>query len=492
MNPALKFFIKKSGWVKNALVDNADLGLQPYQQRVVRRISQPNQPGLVVAHGVGSGKTLSSIAAYNKLKMPTNVIVPAALRANYQKELNKWLGGQPRNLDILSQQAIARRGIEDVDKPNGLMIVDEAHRARERDSQLRQALMNSEAKKRLLLTGTPVFNHPKDISTLVNLAAGKTMLPENKYDFESQYVKQVPVQPNFVQRLMGVKPGVKPELTNTGGLAKILNKYVDYYKGSGSQGYPTRKDETVKVPMGQKQTDVYRAILGQAPRWVRWKVRAGLPPGRGELEPLRAFLSGARQVSNTNAGFIRNKQDLESAKIRTAFDYFKSHLATDPRYKAVVYSNYLNSGLSPYKQQLDQAGIPYGEFSGEISPRIRNDLVNKYNANKLKALLISSAGSEGLDLKGTRLVQILEPHFNEEKEKQIIGRAIRYKSHAALPPSEQNVLVQRYLAQPKAGLLDRILGRTTVRGTDEYIRNMALQKSLLNNEILKILEKQNQ
>ena len=103
------------------------------------------------------------------------------------------------------------------------------------------------------------------------------------------------------------------------------------------------------------------------------------------------------------------------------------------------------------------------------------------------SLLISSAGAEGLDLKGTRLIQLLEPHFNEEKEKQIIGRGIRYGSHAALSPEQQHVLVQRYLAQPQGGWLDRLFGKNTTRGADEYIRNLALQKSQLNNQVQELL-----
>jgi SNF2 family DNA or RNA helicase len=115
---------------------------------------------------------------------------------------------------------------------------------------------------------------------------------------------------------------------------------------------------------------------------------------------------------------------------------------------------------------------------------LRSQMVKDYNANKLRALLISSAGAEGLDLKGTRLLQILEPHFNKEKEKQIVGRAIRYQSHAGLPPDEQNVLIQRYLSQPKGSWIDRMLGRPTVRGTDEYISDLADRKEKLNQQLL--------
>ena len=466
----------------------AAIPLKPHQQRVVQKIQSQKQPGLVVAHGLGSGKTLSSIAAYKALGLPTNVIVPASLQGNYEKELNKWLGRVPSNLNITSQQRVARQGLDEA--PVGLDIIDESHRARELSSSLLRALRQHEAKKRLLLTATPTYNHPRDIAPLVNLAAQKRVLPENKADFEDRYVDYEQVNPSFFKRMLGLRAGVRPKLKNTRELQKILAQYVDYHPNS-QEGFPRSDQEVVKVPMGDNQTEIYKAIMGKAPWWVRQKVRMGLPPGKGELEAMRAFLSGARQVSNTNAAFISNKNKLESEKLVKAFNYLKQQVAKNPNYKAVVYSNYLNSGLAPYKQLLDKANIPYGEFSGDINSSVRNELVKQYNANKLKALLISSAGAEGLDLKGTRLVQILEPHFNEEKEKQIIGRAIRYMSHAGLPPEQQHVLIQRYLAQPKTGLLDKLLGRSTVRGADEYIRDLAVQKSYLNDQLTGLLAQNN-
>lgn len=477
-------------WVKIA----APMGMRPrqpdpmqdYQRRVVEKLKDPRLPGLVVAHGTGTGKTRTSIEAYKAMGMPTHVVPPAALQDNYRKEIGRWIGKQPTNLTIQSQQRAALSGLPRMN-PNSMLIVDEAHRAREMGSKLMQSLRESQAKKKLLLTATPVFNHPKDLASLVNLAANRKMLPTDKNEFNAEYVQPIERKPSIFQRMMGVKPGLSYDIRNPDKLKKILNRYVDYQPGV-SKGFPDVKQETVKVPMGDKQMDIYKAIMGQAPMWVRWKVKAGLPPGKGELDTLRAFLSGARQVSNTSQGFTTKQNDVESAKIEQAYKYFQQQYKANPRYKAVVYSNYLNSGLNPYKQMLEKSKIPYGEFHGNISPGLRNKMVQDYNANKLKALLVSSAGSEGLDLKGTRLVQILEPHFNEEKEKQIIGRGARYQSHAGLSPEEQNVLVQRYLAQPKPSFMDRMLGYNKVTGTDEYIRNLALQKNELNRKILELMQ----
>ena len=477
----------KSGTEKPALPKTASLPgveLKPHQERVVRRLTKPTTTGLLAQHGLGSGKTLSSIAAWDALGRPqTTVIVPAALQENYRKELLKWTGAVPPNVDIVSQQRIARhRGLDG--PPPELMIVDEQHKAREQNSALRMALMNIKAKKKLLLTGTPIYNHPHDIAATVNLAAGRTVLPPDRASFNTRYVDTQKVRPPLVQQLMGVKPGTRQVLKNRGELQRILKKYIDFHPNS-QRGFPRSTEETIKVPMATGQTDIYNTIMGRAPRWVRWKVRSGLPPGKGEFEAMRAFLTGARQVSNTSREFTRTQE--EAAKIDAAFKFFQKKMSNDPNYKAVVYSNYLRSGLQPYKDRLTQAGIPYGEFSGTMDRQVRDEMVRQYNANKLRALLISSAGAEGLDLKGTRLIQLLEPHFNEEKEKQIIGRGIRFGSHAALPPEQRHVLVQRYLAQPRSGWLDRLLGKETTRGADEYIRNLALQKSQLNNQVQQLL-----
>ena len=194
-----------------------------------------------------------------------------------------------------------------------------------------------------------------------------------------------------------MKPGIQYKLKNRDRLKKILDQYVDYHSGS-TEGFPQVNSEEVKVPMGNKQMDIYKSIMGQAPFWVRWKVKSGLPPGKGELDTMRAFLSGVRQVSNTTQGFTTRPNEIEHPKIQQAFNYLKSQIQRDPTYKAVVYSNYLKSGLDPYKQYLAQYKIPYGEFSGQITPAVRNQLERDYNANKLKALLISSAGAEGLEL----------------------------------------------------------------------------------------------
>lgn len=71
------------------------------------------------------------------------------------------------------------------------------------------------------------------------------------------------------------------------------------------------------------------------------------------------------------------------------------------------------------------------------------DEENKYG-EKIKVVLISMTGAEGIDFKNLRQVHILEPWYNLSLIEQIIGRAVRTCSHKLLPFSERNVEIFLY------------------------------------------------
>ena len=61
-------------------------------------------------------------------------------------------------------------------------------------------------------------------------------------------------------------------------------------------------------------------------------------------------------------------------------------------------------------------------------------------------MIISSAGAEGISLTCVRQVHIFEPYWNYVRLDQVLGRAIRMRSHNALPKSERNVEQYLYLS----------------------------------------------
>jgi superfamily II DNA or RNA helicase len=451
------------------------------------------QNNYVVAGGLIVHNTFSSIAAADALDMPRNVIVPAALQANYLKELDRHRAEGAKDFNIHSLQRLTTSPNHGKDLNNGLMIIDEAHRLRDPATKANQLFKSFNPQKRLLLTASPVYNHPADLSALVNLAAGERILPEDRKLFEKEYTRTEKVYPGMWKYLMGVRPGERTVLDNKDKLKGHLQKWVDYHGNAGNEHFPSSTEETVSVPMSQKQQEIYDSLLQQAPFWIRKKIEAGLPPSKQEAKSLTAFLSGQRLVSNSPQPFVEGMNMDEavehSPKIQEAFNRFMAKNKENPNHKAVVYSNFLQGGLEPYKHLLEKNQVPYGLFTGEMKKQQRDQLVRDYNENKIKALLLSSAGGEGLDLKGTRQLQLLDPHFNEEKLRQIIGRGIRYKSHSHLPEPERSVHVERYLAENRPSWWHNFRNeKNPDMAADAYLSQLSQEKLKLNDQVLELLQ----
>ena len=148
----------------------------------------------------------------------------------------------------------------------------------------------------------------------------------------------------------------------------------------------------------------------------------------------------------------------------------------------LIYSSYIDAGIIPVALSLEEMGfIRYGSNSSSLfktsptkpvdvrtmkEPKDKNDFLparyvmitgdvrispnndldvkaltseDNLNGEKIKVVLISQAGSEGLDFKAIRQIHILDPWYNLSRIEQIIGRGVRNGSHKDLPFKKRNV-----------------------------------------------------
>lgn len=456
---------------------------KPHQQRVADKLRASG--GVLAAHRLGSGKTYTSILASRALGLPIDAVVPASLVANYEKELEKHLGEVPEDTRIRSyQKATSDPGLN----PGALAVLDEAHRVRNAGTAVEREVARraAEAKARLLLTATPVFNQPEDVASLLNTAAGKEIVPRDPAKFRAQYIGERTIDPGWWARLRGVKPATVPTLRNRRQLVDAIKGYVDVHHGS-DDGFPSRIDEEHDVEMSPKQRQLYRFHEGKIPWPISYKIRRNLPLSKSESTALNAFQGALRQVSNTprpyDAGMRDEEEGEHTPKLQRIVEHLRAMREQDPNHRGVVYSNYLGGGLMPLSRQLDRHKIPHAMFHGGLAKSEKARLVNEYNAGKLPVLLLSSSGTEGLDLKGTKSIQVTEPHWNDAKIDQVIGRGIRYQSHAHLPENERKVRVMRYystLPKPLFGKGDS--------GIERYMQSAAREKGRLGEEIMGALQ----
>ena len=130
----------------------------------------------------------------------------------------------------------------------------------------------------------------------------------------------------------------------------------------------------------------------------------------------------------------------------TRYGNNKSLFANSPSEELDINTYKKKSELLQFGQRF--RGAKYVIISGNsnISPDIVSDLKactdsNNVDGENVKVILLSAAGSEGLDFKYIRQIHILEPWYNINREEQIIGRAIRTCSHKDLPLNKRNVQI---------------------------------------------------
>lgn len=109
-----------------------------------------------------------------------------------------------------------------------------------------------------------------------------------------------------------------------------------------------------------------------------------------------------------------------------------------------------------------------------------------------KILMITQSGAEGINLRNVRQVHILEPYWNQIRIDQVIGRAVRTKSHLALPEDERNVDVFMYLSKlTKKQIEESITLRKKDGGltSDQDIARIAKRKSDITDGFLTLMKR---
>jgi len=260
--------------------------------------------------------------------------------------------------------------------------------------------------------------------------------------------------------------------------------------------------------------DITACIGKEGLRYIMSYEEVGNPPMRQNFEYRPEFIrsfrlpNGETTASMSSRIFAPVNIGRYSAKISNICDKV---LASDGI--ILAYSQYIDGGVVPMALALEELGFTRYSAAGANSSLFRNKPVQSIDAitmlpqrrhqaqfpnqpfrparysvitgdptispdnlyelkaltsednthgENIKVVIISVAGSEGLDFKNIRQVHILEPWYNMNLLEQIIGRAIRNCSHKRLPFSQRNVELYLYgtqLTNPDIEAIDLYLYR---------------------------------
>ena len=124
--------------------------------------------------------------------------------------------------------------------------------------------------------------------------------------------------------------------------------------------------------------------------------------------------------------------------------FTKKHTLLSDEYKSkhkIRSDKYLNNKKYSYAMITGSTSIISSQNANEIKNAVSDDNID---GDVIKVVLISRAGSEGIDFKNIRSVHIMEPWYNMNRIEQIIGRGVRNCSHRLLPYNKRNVSIYLY------------------------------------------------
>lgn len=393
-------------------LDFKSIKLQPHQKLPSAFILNPINRGLLLFFSVGVGKSIASIAMAKCLltKYPNKhvvVLTPASLVTNYTNELKKVY---PDIKDIIDKikvhsyvKFINHLKTHEQAGYNTIIIIDEAQNFLSPASIRYQKLFNysKTAYKVILLSATPVRNNIGEISNELSLLNG--------YKISKTLIEKINDIPDEKLRLENLK--------------KFLGCKIMFYEKPKAGNFPERIDHTVELVMGK---DYYQTYFK-----IQQDIKTELHTTFNTTENLKAFLNGVRKASN----IVLN--DIGSPKVKWVINKIKKDLEFDK--KVLVYSNFLGAGIDLIRKELDDLNIGYSLVIGKLTQKQKEENIKRYNEGKVKIIIISSSGAEGLNLKATRSVIIMERTWNDSKIQQIVGRAIRLNSHSSLQLNQRKV-----------------------------------------------------
>ena len=135
-----------------------------------------------------------------------------------------------------------------------------------------------------------------------------------------------------------------------------------------------------------------------------------------------------------------------------------------------------------------------------ISIKLREIASNNLFGSIIQLFMITSSGAEGINLKNTRYVHIMEPYWHNVRLEQVMGRARRIRSHDALPKEYRTVQAFLYLSvmsekqmkddnfkEIQVNDLSKLRDNTPIT-TDEFLYEISTMKQKVNNQFLQIMK----
>jgi SWI/SNF-related matrix-associated actin-dependent regulator 1 of chromatin subfamily A len=407
-----------------------DIKLEKVGEAVCIKVDAPDQL-YVTEHGIVTHNTGQALIVMN-MRHPVEalIICPSILKYNWLKEARKWMIGNitvyiyeskkiryyekrltnhDKNtvLHIINYDILEKFKDRLMEIPFNFFVADESHYMKNQEAnrtKIAQKLAKK-AKWKIFITGTPIYNKPKDLYVCLNLIDPEMF--GNYYMFATKYcgAKKVKIGSKSVMKLEGP--------TNVEELNTILRA-----------NYMVRRMKTdVMKDLPEKMKDVIILNEDDLDGLVQ-KEKKALADGKAQEEKMKAEVEELRELIKTNKEYetiykdkvktlrevrfksfgelSRIRKELAIKKVPYVIDFVTDILenSQDPQSKIVVFGHH-----TEVLEAIYTSLIKYGPviITGKVSDTERQRSIALFKEKNNTRVFIGSMGAAGTGVDGLQV-----------------------------------------------------------------------------------------
>ncbi|MGP4080919.1 DEAD/DEAH box helicase [Pseudalkalibacillus sp. R45] len=461
----------------------------PHQLEVARKVIEDMNGKGILADEVGLGKTIEAGLITKEymirgLAKKILILVPASLVLQWTHELNtKFLiPAVPQKKSyvweqydvVVSSIDTAKRSPHReivLDQDYDLIIIDEAHKLKNKKTKNYEFVQHLKKKYCLLLTATPIQNRIEEVFNLVSLLKPGHL--GNEEYFDEAY-----------------RSG-KYDVQNEVKLKQLINKVmVRNRREDTGLKWPKRFVKTVPITLSPTERKLYESITEARANTAYEQQHAF------STITLQREVCSSREAVFLTLKAMSEKEGISENARQTAISLMHEIENVDRNSKAekaleiiqsiddkvIIFTEYRATQL--YLQwYLQQHGISSVPFRGGFK-RNKKDWMTHLFRNHAKVLIATEAGGEGINLQFCQHIINYDLPWNPMRIEQRIGRIHRIgQEHdvyiynfATENTIEEHILRLLYekinLFENVIGDLDEILSRVGMKNIEQHIRDI--------------------